>query len=99
MNIAVCGLNCDACEHLGQSCNGCHVAAGKVFWAQYTGQPACPVYACAAQRGLPHCGPCADIPCAIWATLREDHVSDEEHAQNLATRQRNLKALADGGGA
>lgn len=93
MNIAVCGINCGGCEYLGKNCDGCKAVMGKVFWTQYTGQSACPVYACANEKGHEHCGHCAEIPCDIWQNLREDHVTDEEHAANLIQRQKTLQAL------
>lgn len=94
MSIAVCGLNCGICEHFEKNCKGCQTHAGKVFWAEAAGLPACPIYACAAAKGYSHCGQCAQMPCGIWEGLREDHVTDEEHAANLAMRQQNLKGLA-----
>ena len=91
MNIAVCGLNCGACEYLGKTCAGCRAQKGKVFWAEPFGLSACPIYGCAEEKGLPSCGPCADKPCEKWEALREPGVTDEQHAANLKMRQNNLK--------
>lgn len=93
MSIAACGLDCDICEHHGAHCPGCAQAAGKVFWAEPSGLPACPIYACTAERGHASCAPCKELPCEKWQALREPQVSDEEHAQNLATRLENLRGL------
>jgi len=58
MNLSSCGIDCDACKFKEEKgCLGCHVLRGKPFWGE------CDLYACAAEKSLPHCGKCKDFAC------------------------------------
>lgn len=52
-----CGLLCSTCEYKdSMGCKGC-VHITNPFWGT------CPVKACCEDKGLEHCGECADFPC------------------------------------
>lgn len=94
MNIAVCGLDCDACAELGKDCQGgCRSHQGKVFWAPFSGYERCPICACAAEKGHAHCGECAALPCEVFTSLREPGLSDEVFNASLRQREENLRGL------
>ena len=79
--IAYCGNYCGACawrESVG--CEGCKAVGGVPFWGE------CDKAKCCIGKGLPHCGGCKELPCAL---LRE-FFGDEEHGDN-GVRLRNLK--------
>ena len=71
-----CGLLCDGCPYReSHGCLGCIELRGKPFWGE------CPVAKCCQDRGLSHCGECADIPCEL---LREFSCDDSEHGDKPA---------------
>ncbi|MDD4773267.1 MAG: DUF3795 domain-containing protein [Eubacteriales bacterium] len=68
MKLSSCGIDCDACE-IGteKGCRGCFAIKGQPFWAN---EETCELYACAAEKSIPHCGGCGLFPCAMleeWA--------------------------------
>jgi len=81
-----CGCYCGSCDWAEKTnCPGCQKAKGDMFWGK------CTVAKCSTDKGLDHCGGCAELPCP---TLQEafdnpDHGDDGE-------RLANLKAWADG---
>ena len=62
--FSACGLNCGLCpRHYTVGSSRCPGCAGEGFAAKH---PACGVLSCSLRRGLPHCGVCADFPCARY---------------------------------
>lgn len=81
--LAMCGLDCRACDYREKmSCPGCVAAAGKIFWGE------CDLAKCCIAKGHEHCGKCNDFPCA---TLNEYSYSEGEG--DNGERIRNLIAL------
>ncbi len=59
-----CGVRCGSCERKEQvHCTGC-IAMEKPFWG---GE--CGVKSCCEEKGLDHCGLCADFPCETQKTM------------------------------
>jgi hypothetical protein len=84
--IGMCGAYCGACEWKTKTnCPGCLAAKGKMFWG------ICDVATCGIEKGLLHCGFCADVPCA---TLQQ-YFDNPEHGDN-GERLDNLMAWAGG---
>jgi hypothetical protein len=55
-----CGVLCSECHYREPlNCAGC-IAIDKPVWGD-----SCPVKACCEARGLAHCGPCGEFPCAL----------------------------------
>lgn len=88
--IAVCGLDCTACGFHGSQCAGCAAVQGRVFWAEPSGLPGCPIYDCAAGKGHASCGQCSNVPCALWASTREPGIPDDKWDAGIAQRLENL---------
>jgi len=91
--ISACGLECDTCPFFGKNCEGCHAVKGRPFWtAEHLGGNPCPLYACAVEtKGLPGCGPCAELPCKKYFDLRDPSASEEEHLAGIQKRVVTLK--------
>ena len=89
---AVCGGFCGTCGFLGESCAGCLVQKGHMFWG------ACERYRCCVeQKRLEHCGWCEEFPChrfdwnpekldeATFATNRERAISNLLRRREVGT--------------
>lgn len=88
-DVSCCGIDCGACECRGNLCVGCNACEGRVFHAPEGG--VCPIYDCVRnKKGLAHCGQCREVPCTIWKNTRDPKFTDEEFAENMAERVRNL---------
>ncbi len=84
--IGMCGAYCGACEWREQTgCLGCLAAQGEMFWGT------CTVARCVIDKGIQHCGLCADVPCATLQSFFDD----PEHGDN-GERLCNLRAWARG---
>ena len=59
---AICGLYCGTCEAFeAQDCRGCAYQLGVAAGEE------CRVFqCCVVERGLEHCGLCADFPCQLF---------------------------------
>jgi hypothetical protein len=91
----VCGIYCGGCEYLGAMCAGCGRVAGKPFWASQVPGGVCPLHDCCAnQKGIEHCGLCADFPCGTFLSLRDPSMSDEQFQESLERRQSALRRRA-----
>ncbi len=91
--IAVCGLICQECPHLGPKCQGCAGSEGKPFWVSQAGRAACPIYDCAVnQRGHSSCGQCPSLPCNTFTKLKDPAMTEEEFQQSLGERIGRLQA-------
>lgn len=55
-----CGLLCESCSWKEETnCGGCIATNGKPFHGE------CPIAVCCQDKGIVHCGECADIPCEL----------------------------------
>lgn len=55
-----CGLHCTGCEYKETcGCGGCIETNGHPFHGE------CPVAVCCQDKGIVHCGECADFPCEL----------------------------------
>lgn len=93
--ISMCGVYCEECPHFEKVCAGCDQIKGKVYWAQYIGSDACPIYHCVTNKKFENCGDCSDMPCEIWFTLKDPDWTEEQHEQSIRDRQAFLKKLRD----
>lgn len=74
--IAYCGAYCGACEWREKTgCRGCKANAGTMFWGE------CDKAKCCIGKGIPHCGECAELPCANLKELFEDPVHGDRGAR------------------
>ncbi|MBQ3268968.1 MAG: MmcQ/YjbR family DNA-binding protein [Clostridia bacterium] len=90
LGLSACGTDCAACPLLGDMCQGCNAAKGKVFHAP-EGKP-CPLYGCCVnRRRFATCGDCGEVPCALWRATRDPSLSDEAFEASIQTRVANLK--------
>jgi hypothetical protein len=46
----------------------------------------CPVYACAVERGVPHCGVCPDFPCPLLVNLAAESGPDDPRIESAVLR-------------
>lgn len=89
-----CGVICATdCHAFGAECEGCVALAGRVSWAAFLDRDDCPIYACAAGKGLSDCGQCGSAPCQLWYDTRNPDASDEEFAADITSRVANLRNL------
>lgn len=90
-SMSCCGADCGGCALKGGECAGCASCQGKVFWLQYVDAQVCPIYeCCAVQKGKPHCGGCAQLPCERYGRYKDPNQSEEQAAAAL---QKCLAAL------
>lgn len=67
MTESRCGILCSECEFKEQmNCQGC-TKITHPFWGD-----ACPVKNCVEEKKLPHCGECAEFPCALANSFAYD---------------------------
>lgn len=91
--MACCGTVCGDCPYFPEQCPGCLAVEGRVFWTRFTGDERCAIYACCVrERGLEHCGHCAELPCTRYDT-EDPTLSSEENAANLQAQLDRLRAL------
>ncbi len=65
-----CGLHCTGCAYKEPcSCGGCIETNGHPFHGE------CPVAMCCQEKGIVHCGECAEIPCELLT----QYSCDPEH--------------------
>ena len=83
MKDCVCGLDCGVCPQLGAECPGCTALEGRICWTSAIHTDCCPIYRCAANKGLAHCGLCTELPCDIWRTLHDPGQSEEAFQASL----------------
>ena len=93
--ITVCGIYCEKeCHAFGDNCPGCHQLKGKVSWTKFINQEVCPIYQCVLDKGFHTCLECNQLPCRLWLVdTKNPATSDEEYAEHLQDRIKNLKAL------
>lgn len=61
-------MECAACEHFPETCQGCEAEQGRPFWCEhYNNGEVCKRYVCCTQeKGLAHCGQCDQLPCRLY---------------------------------
>ncbi|MDR0437048.1 MAG: DUF3795 domain-containing protein [Bacteroidales bacterium] len=101
-NLSVCGIDCSiACVECNSSheelqknpCKGCNAEKGQIFWTKFMGLDTCPIYSCATEKQLTHCGKCTELPCNIYFEMKDPSISDERHQQGIMDRVEVLKNL------
>ena len=101
-DISVCGIDCAVasieCNKMDKElqknpCKGCNAAEGKIYWTKYLNLDTCPIYSCAKEKQLAHCGECAQLPCNIYFEMKDPAFSDEQHQQSIKDRINVLKSL------
>lgn len=63
MKIPPCGGYCKNCVVYKKACAGCVETNGKPFHLKKAGKDVCPVWQCAKERKVEHCGICDEFPC------------------------------------
>lgn len=93
-NVSPCGVVCPECKFYPGDCAGCAAIEGKVFWLQYMGGDVCDIYQCCIHdKGLAHCGLCAELPCNRY-DQKDPTMSDEENEAGFQKQMATLRALA-----
>jgi len=82
--LSYCGIYCGSCKNYKQNmnCMGCRYEESMV--------DDCPTRACAIDRGLVHCGECAEFPCAVLKEFYEDGVWLHKQAYENLMRIREI---------
>jgi len=93
--IGACGADCGGCTHYKISCKGCKALAGKPFWAaEHFGDGKCPLFDCSvSKKKLSDCSKCPDLPCKMFADLKDPSYTDEEHQKSITDRVSRLRAM------
>lgn len=88
--ISCCGVTCSGCEYYPETCKGCSVIQGKVFWLRYTNQTICDIYACCRKKNIISCALCCDLPCDKYKKI-DPSKTKEENERILAKQLEQLK--------
>jgi hypothetical protein len=65
-NLATpCGSYCGECSYYKHGCAGCGYVKGNPFWGK------CRFYPCVREKGVEHCGLCAEFPCNYFLTTSD----------------------------
>ncbi len=90
LGLSVCGADCDACPLHPGECAGCNEARGKVF--HMPEGEACPIYACCVKKHrYAACASCGQLPCALWRTVRDPALTEEQFEKSIADRTDALR--------
>lgn len=91
--ISCCGVDCGSCSYYPSDCAGCNAIGGRVFWLAYTGGDVCDIYRCCVlEKGHPHCGQCAELPCHRY-DQKDPTRSDEENEAEFLKQMTTLAVL------
>lgn len=63
MKIPPCGGYCKNCVVYKKGCAGCVETNGKPFHIKKAKKDVCPVWQCAIEHKVEHCGICDEFPC------------------------------------
>ena len=86
MELAPCGLGCDACPQKPEHCDGCH-ADSDHLWS-----PKCRIrLCCKLERRLTNCSLCMDFPCQTILDFESDKW---DHHTAAVTRLRGMRREA-----
>ncbi|UAL08342.1 MAG: DUF3795 domain-containing protein [Candidatus Methanogranum gryphiswaldense] len=92
--ISCCGIDCSQCENYPDSCKGCSIQKGHVYWTVNVSLNVCPIYGCCRQKKqMDHCGLCKQVPCNIWKEMKDPSWTDEQHQESIDQRLVSLKKL------
>jgi len=58
--VSPCGIYCHECNEYKNGCAGCGYVKGKPSWGE------CRFYPCVREKGIEHCGLCAEFPCNYY---------------------------------
>ncbi len=89
MKLPPCGAYCKNCIAYNKVCRGCVETDGKPFHLK--GVDVCPIWQCALNRKLEHCGFCREFPCdkfLEWYDPRRGIVTSLRRAGLLALRKK-----------
>jgi hypothetical protein len=91
--ISACGLVCSDCEFFNKTCTGCYGVKGSTFWAkEMMPDKVCPLFKCALfDHGYESCGDCDELPCALFLSMKDPSISDEEHQKMIKVRVERLR--------
>ena len=94
---ACCGIDCAACRDFPGACPGCGAVQGRPGWiAEVPGAGCCPLYACCTgQKGLTHCGQCAELPCRLFSEFCDPSLPKEAALAELQARLDLLRTRTD----
>jgi len=83
--LSFCGIYCGACVNFKRNlnCAGCRNEPSLVS--------DCPTRDCTIERGLLHCGECADFPCSVL-----DAFYNDGKPMHLAAYHNMLEIIKDG---
>jgi hypothetical protein len=88
MNLAPCGLDCDACSLSPEQCDGCH-AQSDHLWS-----PDCAIRVCCiSERGLSSCSLCDGFPCAHIEAFDADQWAHHSAAVQRLREMRAARAI------
>jgi len=62
LKIPPCGAYCDNCVVYKKQCAGCIETNGKPFYIKDSGKDICPLWECAIEHKVEHCGLCKEFP-------------------------------------
>lgn len=94
--LSVCGLICSDCEYYQEPCAGCRAVKGSTFWAvEMLPSQVCPLFDCSVnKKELESCGGCNDLPCKLFAEMKDPALSDKEHIRMLDVRVKRLRKIS-----
>ncbi len=91
MEIPPCGALCENCLAYRKDCPGCIETGGRPHYVGREEREVCPVWECAADNGVEHCGLCEEFPCEMflgWYSRRRGIITVLRRAGLLALRKR-----------
>lgn len=91
MKIPPCGGYCKNCVVYKKACAGCVETNGKPFHLEKTGKDVCPIWQCAKNYKVEHCGVCDEFPCdkfLNWYDPKRGVVTALRRAGLLALRKK-----------
>ena len=84
MELAPCGLDCDACPQRPANCDGCHAEGDHLWHADCTIRVCCKF-----DKRLSNCSACGDFPCQAVLDFEADKYS---HHTAAVARLREMNA-------
>jgi len=91
MKIPPCGGYCKNCVAYKKACAGCVETNGKPFHIKKTGKDICPVWQCAIDHKIEHCGVCDEFLCdkfLSWYDPQRGIITALRRAGLLALRKK-----------
>jgi hypothetical protein len=91
MKIPPCGAYCNSCPVYKKRCAGCIETKGNPLYLKDSGKDVCPVWKCAIEHKVEHCGLCKEFPCDMflnWYDPKRGIVTALRRAGLLALRKK-----------